>query len=511
MFYVGIPRLNARRAPRIEDGNIVDLFVIGDPLVVLADIAEQTADGWTWRRLADSDVWVAEANSADGRRLLDTAIPPVDESSEPQTLYALGTVRLRETPEIAGDNSIGQLTKDKSVQVLAAVRQLSLDGWVWRKLADQESTWIAEYNARSGKRLLSARPPTIVPDNAGTRPQVKGRVRVNGRQFLLDGKPFRFVGANLRELPFYARRDVLPYASEGNQSDQLNAMRDMGMHVVRMHACHRSVSLQDALPLLGKTLNTLQHYDMLAIVVLNDALGSFWVPGDERFHIRTLGHLDKTLYFHQEGYRENYLPYLEAVVAAYKDHPAIFAWELGNEYAIQPQPATPADSEVFLLFARAASDMIRSIDPTHLITTGLVNTGHVAPDDRPGLDRMAYGRRLYGLPNIDFVTVHFYEDNAEEQSSLPDLEIARQLDMPLIVEEWGATGEARAETTRSKLEFWISNGAAGFLQWGLSATPFNIGVGDNDRGMDTYAGRNKAHYQPTFNLYKEWSGRLKDS
>jgi hypothetical protein len=184
-------------------------------------------------------------------------------------------------------------------------------------------------------------------------------------------------------------------------------MQDMKMRVVRMHVCYRDVSLEQAIPLVGKALDLLHDRGMLAIAVLNDALGRFWVPGDERFHRHDMGHLDKTDYFINKGYEENYLPYLQKMVAAYRDHPAIFAWELGNEYAIHPQPATEQDSEAFLNFAQVASDTIRSFDANHLITTGLVNTGHVAPNDRPGHDRIAYGKRLYGLPNINFATVHF--------------------------------------------------------------------------------------------------------
>ncbi len=523
--YVQADRVNVRREPRIEDGNIVAGFVKGDPLEVLVYRAEQSPDGWVWRQLVDSDKhWVAEYNTDFPEfRLLDTEKPDIHAESGSETVVTMTGLRLRSGPQIA-NNVLETLPSGTKLALVAGVKELGSLGWVWRKLADRDSAWAAEYNARTGERLLETLPETKVlePATQPKKPSVpvttdpvqpavvvtKGRVRISGRKFLLDGQPFRFTGANLREFPFYARSDVLPHAKEGHQRDQLNTMKDMKMRVVRMHVCHRNVSVQDALPLVRKALDLVHSYDMVAIVVLNDALGTFWVPGDERFHVHALGHLDKTAYFHQEGYRENYLPYLRKMVETYKDHPAIFAWELGNEYAIHPQPCSGADSEAFLRFAQVASDTIRSLDASHLITIGLVNTGHVAPNDGTGVDRITFGKKLYGLPNIDFATVHFYGDNSEEQNSLPDVEIMKQVNKPLIVEEWGTPEGSRSEQTASKMEFWIASGAQGFMQWGLSATPFDIGVGDNKHGMDPYAPGNRNHYHGLLQTYRGWSERL---
>ena len=503
ILYVQGGSLNVRSTPRIEKDNVVDQMTYGDPLEVLISRAEESPEHWVWRCLAENDHrWVAEYNKDTGKRLLNENAPEVSAEAEPETLYVVTEIlNIRSTPETLGDNITGGVPNGTGVLVLPEKR-LGPNGWVWRPLAGEGSGgWVAEYNARTLERLLSRKPPSG---------RVQGRVRTEGQVFVLDGKPFRFVGANLREFPFYARTDILPFASEANQSEQLAAMASMNMRVVRMHACHHNVSAPDARDLLGKALDRVHQHGLLAIVVLNDALGSYWVHGDERFHRHVLGHLDKQAYFHNEGFRENYLPFVRDVVSTYADHPAIFAWELGNEYAIHPQPCNPEDGEVFLHFARIMSDVIRAIDPNHLITTGLVNTGHVAPNDRPGLNRLDYGKRLYELPNINFLTVHFYEGNGEEQNSLLDLEIARQVHKPIVVEEWGATGGNRAELTAAKLHFWTDRGAAGFMQWGLSATQFNIGVGDNEYGMDQYAEGNKDHYHSLVGLYAEWARRLSE-
>ncbi len=505
VLFVQVKQANVRRAPRVARDNVVDSLVAGDAVEILAGTVEESADGWLWQRLAESEEhWVAEANRQTGMRLLDVQPPDVAASAAieaaPETLYvAVETVNIRRSPETTGDNILTRLKRGEAVSVLATTRIVGVDGWQWRALADRQDAWVAEYHIRSGRRLLSRKSPG--------KP-VAGRVRVDGRRFVLDGQPLRFIGANLRELPFYGRSDVLPFTNQGVQTDQLRAMQEMKMRVVRMHACHRSVSLEDAVPLIGAALDRIQQHGLLAIVVLNDSLGSFWVPGDERFHRHVLGHLDKMDYFHAGGYKENYLPYVRRMVTAYRDHPAIFAWELGNEYAIHPQPASIADGEAFLRFVGSVSTEIRALDPNHLITIGLVNSGHVAPNDQPGLDRLAFARRLYGLPAIDFLTVHFYEGNGEEGNSRLDLIVARELNKPLIVEEWGARGGNRAELTDGVIAAWTGEGAGGLMQWGLSATPFDVGVGDTEFGMDPYTESNKGHYQKLMQVYREWAERL---
>lgn len=504
LLYVQGGRLNVRSSPRIEKDNVTEQMVAGDPLEVLTERGEQSLDGWVWRRLVEHEQrWVAEFNKNSGKRLLDETLPELAEAAEPETLYVMTNVlNVRSSPAIKADNRVRSVKRGQALDLLHT-KVVGERGWVWRQIAgdDADPEWIAEYNVRTLERLLSRQP------SAGP---VRGRVRTEGQRFVLDGRPFSFVGANLREFPFYARTDILPFAKEENQTEQLNAVVDMGMRVIRMHSCHQEVNAQDAKVLLGKALDRIHQHGLLAIVVLNDALGSFWVRGDDRFHRHALGHLDKTAYFHQGGFRENYLPFVREVVSTYADHPAIFAWELGNEYAIHPQPAAPEDSETFFQFVQEVSDLIRTLDPNHLVTIGLVNTGHVAPNDRPGLSRVEYGKRLYSLPNIHFLTVHFYEGNGEEQNSMPDVEIARMVNKPLVVEEWGAVTGDRSEKTRVKIQEWTDHGAAGFLQWGLSATQFNIGVGDNKFGMDPYADGNRHHFPGLLATYRDWAQRLRD-
>ncbi len=524
VLYVQVGRVNLRRDPNVTPDNVIGLFYLGDSLEVKADVRQTDAQGRVWRQLPEGDQgWVAEFDPAVQKRLLDLNPPPMSVSAGPQVLYVRSDgIKLRSAPAVTPDNVVGLVKKGDPVQVQPDIRQVDSEGRVWRQVIGGQ--WVAEYNRRTGNRLLTPDNPAAassratetqaVPAEEPAQPAagrtaafVGGRVKASGVGFLLDGKPFRFIGVNLREFVFYGA-GVIP-AQAGNQIDQLNAARDMKARVVRMHACHRAVPLEATIPLMQKALDLLHQYNMLAIVCLNDALGdsSFYVPGDDHFHQygHPMGYVDKVAYFHNEGYKQNQLPFVRQIVAAFKDHPAIFAWELGNEYALHPQPASDADAEAFIRYAQVVSQAIRQIDPNHLITTGLVNTGHIAPS---GCDRIAFARRFYAMPTIDFATVHFYQDNSEEQSSLPDLEACKQIGKPLIVEEYGSTEGDRAAITAAAIERWLAMGAAGFMQWGLSATPFDVGVGDGMRGMDPYCDHNRNHYQGMFNVYRQWAERL---
>ncbi|MBN1964699.1 MAG: cellulase family glycosylhydrolase [Anaerolineae bacterium] len=518
VLYVQVRRINARSTPQIGD-NVVGFFLRGDPVQVDADMARPDESGWVWRKLVASEThWVAEFNQNTGEHLLAADPPELPDTAELETRYVdVAAIILRDTPQLMPDNAVGRLARGEAVQVMPGIRQIGPAGWVWRRLVGG-SAWAAEYHSRTGKRLLALEAPTApVADEARTRRVavtgvsaaggiLQGRVRSDGTGFLLDGAPFRFIGVNLREFPFY-EREFLKWANAGHQQAQLDGAREMRMRVIRMHACNKRVSVEEAIPLVRQALDLIDEYGMLAIVCLNDALGDseYYVPGDEPYHKHKYGHLDKTMYYVEQGYRQHFLPYVQHLVPEFAKHRAVFAWELANEPAIIPQPASVAESEAFYQYAAESADLIRSLAPDHLITLGLVNTGHVAPT---GQDRGAYAQRLYSLPNVDFATVHFYQDSTEEQSSLPDLDVMKQVGKPLIVEEFGPTEGDKASFADGRVNFWLASGAVGFMQWGLSATPVDIGVGDSVRGMDPFSPNNRDHYNAMKAVYRKWGEQL---
>ena len=218
--------------------------------------------------------------------------------------------------------------------------------------------------------------------------------------------------------------------------------------------------------------------------------------GDEKFYqsdtVKTTLNRD----FFAGGYRENYLPFVEGIVQRFRAHKRIFAWELGNELKAQQIVGGRQDflPELFIQFAQAVSNRIRQLDPSHLITTGIISTRVLGCNAEQA-------ERLYRLPNLNFVTVHSYDDQNEDDSS-----VAQKVGKPLIVEEAGFTGGDRAQKTRDDMDKWFGRNARGYMQWGFMATPNDNGDGNRESGMD-HAFHN-GDWQRYVDFYRDRAARL---
>ena len=126
-----------------------------------------------------------------------------------------------------------------------------------------------------------------------------------------------------------------------------------------------------------------------------------------------------------------------------------------------------------------AAREIRSLDSNHLVTTGMISTRHAS------LGNELLERRLYDKACFDFVTVHCYNEEYENDDSA----LAQLLGMPYIVEEAGfgnKYGHDRSGHIQRDMDHWFGagDGARGYMQWGFMATSNDIGDGDRDSGMD---------------------------
>lgn len=488
-------------------------------------------DGFLWRRVVSVDEkWVAQINFDTGESYLQPEPPPqnltdieiedVDDQSiiepEPDTFQTMRVttriLNVRRGPTLNDDIEL-KLSRGDIEEVYDDIQQRGEKNWVWRKLKrqnpiDGSALWAAEFNTRTHIRLMR-------PVDSGQG--VSGRVRTEGMRFKLDGESMRFMGANLREFAYYSQ-NVLAHVALRHQDAQLRAIKRMGMRVVRFYAPHVEYDTVDVIPLVRAALDRLHDHNLLAIVCLNDSLAdsNFFVKGDLKYHTEEFGHLNRVSYFRDGGWRENFFPFVEDVVKDLAEHPAIFAWELGNEYALIPHPGTKEDGDAFIAFAHTTAQRIRELDDTHLITIGLINTAHVTPE---GVTQVEMAHRLYDTPFIDFGTVHFYQTPNKPNEQMPleaqrsevDLDVLKSLDKPLVVGEFGSAqgNHNRVEFTENQLTHWFEAGVAGFMQWGLSATSSDIGLGDNVWGMDAYSIHNRPIYNALFDLYKAWAQRIR--
>ncbi|MDQ3250044.1 MAG: hypothetical protein M3Q45_12665, partial [Chloroflexota bacterium] len=305
-------------------------------------------------------------------------------------------------------------------------------------------------------------------------------VRVQGNEFVVAGLPFRFVGVNIRGLVHYGDGQTLQHAADSHRFDQLRAANDMGVRVVRVFLPSMHANVETTTERLHNLIALIkQHFPGLYILPALANLYAdvpFRIHGDDSFYRDNLLIKD----FFTSGYQTNYLPFVRHIVQTFRNEAQIFAWEIGNELKLDPDDkqnhAADPNLQHFIRFTHDVARQIRSLDTNHLITTGMISTRHAWLFDA------AQKRQLYDSPDLDFLTIHAYQgENQEDDSPL-----AHELNLPFIIEEAGFDAphdQDRSERVKEDMHKWFSLGARGYFQWGFMATQDN-GDGDQRSGMD---------------------------
>ncbi|WP_207428762.1 cellulase family glycosylhydrolase [Pedobacter sp. SYSU D00535] len=151
---------------------------------------------------------------------------------------------------------------------------------------------------------------------------------------------------------------------------------------------------------------------------------------------------------------------------AYIDEPAIMAWEIANE----PRPMRPYAAEDYKKFIKSTSRLIKSIDKNHLLTLGT--------EGDQGTESMDLFKDIHQLKKVDYLTLHIWPKNWGwfRDTSITDSldrviarsreyirrheQIANQLQKPLVVEEFGLPRDNHsfnpAGSTRSRDKYFAS-------------------------------------------------------
>jgi hypothetical protein len=172
--------------------------------------------------------------------------------------------------------------------------------------------------------------------------------------------------------------------------------------------------------------------------------------------------------WYQSGYRTTYLAWVEQVVTRFKDSPAIGMWEILNE----PGHNSTVDAATMKAFLDDVAGHIRAIDAHHLIESGAM------AEYAPGF--ADFGAAHSG-PNVDVGSLHEYDYPIVVSHHLaPTLGPLDTLGKPLIIGEVGVNSGAdgctpnfadRAAALKQKFDQYFLAGVAGVLVWNYTPNP----------------------------------------
>ncbi|PGH12871.1 hypothetical protein AJ79_03971 [Helicocarpus griseus UAMH5409] len=221
-----------------------------------------------------------------------------------------------------------------------------------------------------------------------------------------------FAGTNAYWLPFLT--------NDADVETAIAAMADAGMKVVRTWAFNDATSCDEVhfqcwsggTPTINTGANGLERLDVVVraaeshgIQLILPFVNNWADYGGMDVYVSQLGGSGHESFYTNEAIQEAYTNYLTTIIERYKDSPAIYAWELGNEPRCQG-----CDTSVITEWARTVSAYIKSIDPSHYVALG--DEGFFNEPDNPlypyqggeGIDFVAN----LGIETLDIGTIHLY-------------------------------------------------------------------------------------------------------
>ncbi|MEW9698421.1 X2-like carbohydrate binding domain-containing protein [Paenibacillus sp. SI8] len=263
-----------------------------------------------------------------------------------------------------------------------------------------------------------------------------GFVKASGTQFIVDGHPFYFAGANSYDLftygdgsntsstedieTKYMYKDKIDSIMSQMAQDGIKVVRTWGFSNENWHGFEtaKGVYNEAQFMLFDYIMESANKHGIKIIITLEnywDAYGGI----DRKLQWEGLSggnHTARAQFFTNTKTRAHYKAYAEHFInrinhytgVAYKDDPTIFAWDLMNEPRYQDAPVN--ENKTGLTLRAWVDEMgayIKSLDPNHMVTAGI--EGH---ETRYGFGGDEGNPFIYiqQSPYIDFTSAHPYPD-----------------------------------------------------------------------------------------------------
>jgi mannan endo-1,4-beta-mannosidase len=334
-----------------------------------------------------------------------------------------------------------------------------------------------------------------------------GFVRTRGTKFVLNGQTFPVVGVNCY---------FLSYCSEAARAETIAAILQTGANVVRSVAFLNhdvlpadGVSFQygsgggivindgpEGLRRLDALIEAAEQYGLQLILPLVNYwsdLGGMstyleWLFPGQTLHV--------TEFYRRPEARAAYKSWVAHVLnrvnsrtgVAYRDSPAIMAWELANE----PRCPVPGGRELLLDWAAEMAQFVKQQDPNHLVSLG--DEGFLKrPRPKNHLYKGSYGvdfDAILEIPDIDFGTYRFYPSaNAMNvRNDFARVWIADHVaagaraNKPVVLEEYGLVADRDDPDALAERDQWYEQwldsvyieGGAGDLLWMMGCTEASV-------------------------------------
>lgn len=312
------------------------------------------------------------------------------------------------------------------------------------------------------------------------KPAEHSFIKVNADgQFVRDGKPYYFVGANF----WYGA--ILGSEGEGGNRERLHKeldfLKSIGINNLRVLVgadgengikTRVEPSLQVAPGVYNDTIlagldyfmNELRERDMTAVLYLNN---SWEWSGGYSVYLQWSGHGDAVVpavdgwpaymeYVKQfpksdsaKALFANHVNYIVSRTNRYNqikyvDDPTIMSWQIGNE----PRAFSDENKEPFARWMADVAAQIKSLDPNHMVSSGSEGAWGCEMD-------MNLFEKIHADPNINYLNIHIWPYNwgwvkadsltellprAKENTKkyIDDhMIIARKYSKPIVLEEFG--------------------------------------------------------------------------
>lgn len=337
----------------------------------------------------------------------------------------------------------------------------------------------------SRRAVLAGAAALSLPSPAAAWTGRPGFVTRDGMDLKIDGRPYRFVGANAWYLAWLGadadfgdrarlERELDALAGDGVTNLRIAASAELSplKNSVRPAFRDRGREYNETLLVgLDRALAEIGRRGMKAVLYLTNfwewsgGMMTYlsWVNGGRYLDMNDPAHPWPAFpdlvadYYGAADAVALYHDYVRAVVSRintvtgvrYADDPAIMAWQLANE----PRPAgsearAAASLPAFHRWIADTARLIKSLDPNHLVSTGSEGL-------KGSVERADIVLDAHRSPDIDYLTAHIWPANwswlnrqdmagtdAEARARTADyirqhIGFARDLDKPLVIEEFG--------------------------------------------------------------------------